>query len=68
MGINFGEKLDVRRSTCTGNPWKKGIAGAPVYNDDVIRGPVEPVYKEGSLAVLKGNPLPNGAVIKACGL
>ncbi len=35
-----------------------------VWNDDVIRPLSNPVYHEGSLAVLKGNLSPDGAVIK----
>ena len=34
------------------------------FNTDVIRSLDNPVYHEGSLAVLKGNLAPNGAVIK----
>ncbi len=60
----LGDKLDRSALTCTGKPLEEGIAGAPVYNDDVIRPLSNPVYKEGSLAVLKGNLCPNGAVIK----
>ena len=60
----LGDKLDRSAITCTGKPLEEGIAGAPVYNDDVIRPLSNPVYKEGSLAVLKGNLCPNGAVIK----
>ncbi len=60
----LGDKLDRSAITCTGKPLEEGIANAPVYNDDVIRPLSNPVYKEGSLAVLKGNLCPNGAVIK----
>ena len=60
----LGDKLDRSAITCTGKPLEEGIAGAPVYNDDVIRPLSNPVYKEGSLAALKGNLCPNGAVIK----
>ncbi|MET4102573.1 dihydroxy-acid dehydratase [Roseovarius sp. MBR-78] len=60
----LGEKLDRDAITCTGKPLRDGIAGAPVYNDDVIRPLSNPVYREGSLAVLRGNLCPDGAVIK----
>ncbi|MFG6592347.1 L-arabinonate dehydratase [Sulfitobacter sp. 1A12157] len=60
----LGDKLDRSAITCTGKPLEEGIANAPVYNNDVIRPLSNPVYKEGSLAVLKGNLCPNGAVIK----
>ena len=60
----LGDKLDRDAITCTGKPLADGIAGAPVYNDDVIRPLSNPVYKEGSLAALRGNLCPDGAVIK----
>lgn len=60
----LGDKLDRDAITCTGKPLHDGIAGAPVYNDDVIRPLSNPVYREGSLAVLRGNLCPDGAVIK----
>jgi dihydroxy-acid dehydratase len=40
------------------------IAGAEVYNDDVIRPLAKPIYAEGALAVLRGNLAPDGVVIK----
>ncbi len=40
------------------------IEGAEVYNDDVIRPLDNPIYKEGALAVLRGNLAPDGCVIK----
>ena len=40
------------------------IADAGVYNDDVIRPQSNPIYREGALAVLKGNLAPDGCVIK----
>jgi dihydroxy-acid dehydratase len=60
----LGDKLDRDAITCTGKPLSEGIAGAPIYNDDVIRPLSNPVYAEGSLAVLRGNLCPDGAVIK----
>lgn len=60
----LGDKLDRAAITCTGKPLSDGIAGATVYNDDVIRPLSNPVYREGSLAVLRGNLCPDGAVIK----
>jgi dihydroxyacid dehydratase/phosphogluconate dehydratase len=41
------------------------IDGAEIFNDDVIRHLENPVYMEGSLAVLKGNLAPDSCVIKA---
>lgn len=50
--------------TCTGQTLAENIEGAKVYNDDVIRTVENPIYGEGSLAVLKGNLAPDGCVIK----
>ncbi|MCB4820775.1 L-arabinonate dehydratase [Roseicella aerolata] len=50
--------------TCTGKTLRENIAGARVYNNDVIRTVDNPIYGEGSLAVLKGNLAPDGCVIK----
>ncbi|MCB1343550.1 MAG: dihydroxy-acid dehydratase, partial [Pseudooceanicola sp.] len=60
----LGDKLDLSVMTVTGKSLGEGIAGAVNYNDDVIRPLSNPVYHEGSLAVLKGNLAPDGAVIK----
>jgi dihydroxy-acid dehydratase len=56
--------LDISCMTVTGKTVGENLKGAVVYNDDVIRPLSNPVYKEGSLAVLRGNLCPNGAVIK----
>jgi dihydroxy-acid dehydratase len=50
--------------TVTGRTLGENIAGAEVYNDDVIRTVENPIYAEGALAVLKGNLAPDGCVIK----
>ena len=42
----------------------ENIAGAKVYNDDVIRPRDNPLSTDGGLAVLRGNLAPDGAVIK----
>jgi dihydroxy-acid dehydratase len=55
-------KLDAM--TVTGRSVGENIAGAEVYNDDVIRPLDNPLYAEGALAVLRGNIAPGGAVIK----
>ncbi|MGK9169503.1 dihydroxy-acid dehydratase [Inquilinus limosus] len=55
-------KLDAL--TVTGRTLGENIAGAEVYNDDVIRPVDNPVYAEGALAVLRGNLAPDGCVIK----
>jgi dihydroxy-acid dehydratase len=50
--------------TVTGRTLGENIEGAEVYNDDVIRTTENPIYGEGSLAVLSGNLAPDGCVIK----
>jgi len=57
-------KLDASAISVTGRSITEGLESAGIYNDDVIRGLGNPVYHEGSLAVLKGNLAPDGAVIK----
>ncbi|WP_172332065.1 L-arabinonate dehydratase [Mangrovicoccus sp. HB161399] len=58
------ERLDTTCMTVSGKTLGEGIADAKVHNDDVIRPLSNPVYHEGSLAVLRGNLCPDGAVIK----
>lgn len=58
------ERLDTSCVTVTGKSLGENLEGAEVYNDDVIRPLSNPVYHEGSLAVLRGNLCPDGAVIK----
>ena len=54
--------LDVM--TVTGKTLGENLHEAAVYNADVIRPLDNPIYNEGSLAVLKGNLAPNGCVMK----
>ncbi len=61
---NLGDKLSDKAITVTGKPLTDGLEEARVWNDDVIRPLSNPLYHEGSLAVLKGNLAPDGAVIK----
>lgn len=58
------DRLDTTVITVTGRTLGEGLEGAVVWNDDVIRPISNPVYHEGSLAVLRGNLCPDGAVIK----
>ncbi|WP_426958034.1 L-arabinonate dehydratase [Muricoccus radiodurans] len=58
------EHLDLSCVTVTGKTIGENIEGARVFNDDVIRSTENPIYGEGSLAVLKGNLAPDGCVIK----
>jgi dihydroxy-acid dehydratase len=50
--------------TVNGRTLGENIEGAEVYNEDVIRSAADPIYREGALAVLKGNLAPDGCVIK----
>ncbi|AQZ54548.1 L-arabinonate dehydratase [Martelella mediterranea] len=58
------ERLDTSVTGVTGKPLSEALATAEVYNDDVIRALSNPVYHQGSLALLRGNLCPDGAVIK----
>jgi dihydroxy-acid dehydratase len=58
------ERLHLDVLTVSGRTLGDDIEGAKVFNADVIRSLDNPVYHEGSLAVLKGNLAPDGAVIK----
>ncbi len=60
----LGKRLKPDCLTVNGRTMGENIKGATVFNDDVIRSLDNPVYKEGSLAVLRGNLAPDGAVIK----
>ncbi len=62
--VELGDKLDLSALTVTGETLGDGIKGAENHNPDVIRSLSNPVYHEGSLAVLRGNLAPDGAVIK----
>jgi len=58
------QHLDHSAMTVTGKTIGENIQNAEVYNADVIRTLDNPIYKEGALAVLRGNIAPGGAVIK----
>ena len=58
------ERLALDCMTVNGKTLGENLEGAVVYNDDVIRPLSNPVYHEGSLALLRGNLCPDGAVIK----
>ncbi len=50
--------------TANGRTLGENIAGAEIYNDDVILPRDRPLSPEGGVAVLRGNLAPDGAVIK----
>ncbi|MDQ0391376.1 L-arabinonate dehydratase [Labrys monachus] len=56
--------LHLDAMTVSGVPLGETLEGAEIYNGDVIRPLSDPIYHEGSLAVLKGNLAPDGCVIK----
>ncbi|GGK42815.1 L-arabinonate dehydratase [Salinarimonas ramus] len=58
------DMLDTSCLTVSGRTLGETLEGAKVFDDDVIRPLSNPVYHEGSLAVLRGNLCPDGAVIK----
>lgn len=58
------EHLHLDCLTVNGRTLGDNIKDAGVYNDDVIRPQSNPIYREGALAVLKGNLAPDGCVIK----
>jgi len=62
--VELGDKLDLNVKTVTGKTLGECIKGSENFNSDVIRSLDNPVYHEGSLAVLTGNLAPDGAVIK----
>jgi len=56
--------LDLSQINASGKTWAECLQGAAIYNDDVIRPLDKAIYREGALAVLKGNLAPDGCVIK----
>ncbi len=58
------DRLNLGAMTVSGQTLGETLDGAEVYNADVIRPLDNPIYHEGSLAVLRGNIAPDGCVIK----
>ena len=56
--------LHLDALTVTGQSLGENIAGAQVWNDEVIRPRETPLEIQGGLAVLRGNLAPDGAVLK----
>ena len=50
--------------TVSGKTIAENVENSECHNPDVIRSLAEPLYPDGSLAVLQGNLSPNGAVMK----
>jgi dihydroxy-acid dehydratase len=58
-------QLDLSCLTITGKTLGENVAGAEIYNTDVIRTLDNPVLESGGLAILRGNLAPAGALIKS---
>jgi dihydroxy-acid dehydratase len=57
--------LHIECRTVNGRTLGENLAGARIYNDEVIRTRNNPLKESGGLVVVRGNLAPNGAVIKA---
>jgi dihydroxy-acid dehydratase len=60
--------LNLKQLTVTGKSVGENIEHAQVQDRNVIHSVVEPVHKEGGIAILTGNLAPKGAVIKSAGV
>jgi dihydroxy-acid dehydratase len=62
--LALGGKLKLGARTVNGSTIGANVEPAKTYNDDVIRPLNNPVVASDSLAVLRGNLAPDGAIIK----
>ncbi|BAO92364.1 L-arabinonate dehydratase [Caballeronia cordobensis] len=60
----LGDLIDGSQLTVNGATLAENIAGAEIFDDDVIRRRGNPLVPNDALAVLTGNLAPDGAVIK----
>ena len=61
----LADRLDLDCLTVTGRTLGEEIAAAPApWPQDVVRERDDPIYREGGIAVLRGNLAPDGAIIK----
>ena len=60
----LGELIDGSAPTVNGRTLAENVAGAKIWNEDVIRARGNPLVERDGLAVLRGNLAPGGAVIK----
>jgi dihydroxy-acid dehydratase len=65
-GVLHGECMTIRGKTI--GELLKDVPAEPRQDQDVIRPWSDPVYKQGHLAILKGNLSPEGCVAKITGL
>jgi dihydroxy-acid dehydratase len=61
---NLGGLIKAEAKTANGKSMGENIADAKVFDDDIIRSVDNALVKSDSLAVLRGNLAPDGAVIK----
>ena len=61
----LGDLLNLESRTVNGKSLGENLAGARIYNDEVIRTRKNPLKESGGLVVVRGSLAPNGAVIKA---
>jgi dihydroxy-acid dehydratase len=60
--------LHLEVLTVTGRALGENITGATVTNRELIRPLTDPLFPEGSLAILRGSLAPDGAVVKQTGV
>ncbi len=60
----LADRLDLSCLTVCGQTLGEQIARAQIHLPEVIRTPSDPIYPEGSTAILTGNLAPNGCVMK----
>ncbi|MDO8387983.1 MAG: dihydroxy-acid dehydratase, partial [Polaromonas sp.] len=65
-GLLHGECITITGQTIA--EVLKDVPDVPATSQDVIRPPSNPMYKQGHLAILKGNLAPEGCVAKITGL
>lgn len=64
----LGEKLHLNELTITGKTVRENIGEARVLRLEVIKPLSEPQFREGGIAVLKGNLAPHGAIVRQIGV
>ncbi|WP_158937896.1 L-arabinonate dehydratase [Burkholderia sp. S171] len=62
--VELGGLIDGTQMTVSGSTLAENIAGAEIFDEDVIRKRANPLVERDGLAVLTGNLAPDGAVIK----
>jgi dihydroxy-acid dehydratase len=55
--------MEMEAETASGRPWSKEAAAETVFGGAIVD-PVDPLHRDGSFRVVRGNLAPNGAVIK----